>query len=233
MELYLREDFDIKKIKCIVFDFDETMYYSDNIRQFYIEFIKRTVMTLGNHDETTALQLMEDCGFTLTNKKNKSFNSSLPHFGITKAQWDAYRIDHFFEIDYTKVQIVKNELYQELKQFVNLFIVSNEVKKNVLYKAAHMGIDLSPFKDIYAPMPEEINTYPKKYDLYQLIQQQGYDFQEMLIIGDRLVVDIEPMISLGGNGILIRNTQEIDFLLKSFLEMFRMQELLTGVKKAM
>ena len=34
-----------QNIKAIIFDFDETMYYSPTIKQYYIAYIKRTLKT--------------------------------------------------------------------------------------------------------------------------------------------------------------------------------------------
>lgn len=199
-----------REIKVVIFDFDETMYYSEDIRKYYIEFIKKTIMTLGNHTEEEAIRLMNEVGITIENKNAPSFNSSLPHFGITREQWDDYRIDHYFEIDYTKAQIVDNDYYKRLAAKYRLYIASNELYKNIIEKADRMGIELTPFYKIYAPQIEELNTYPKKSQLYKMIKEsEGVDFDQMLVIGDRMKVDILPMVELGGNALFISTPKEI------------------------
>jgi FMN phosphatase YigB (HAD superfamily) len=201
------------KIKAIVFDFDETLYFSPNTRKLYIRYIKNTVMSLGGHDESRATQLMEELGFTESNKASPSFRASCGHFGITKQQWDRYRIDNFFEIDYENAQTVSLSTLKRLKKTYPLFIASNEVKENVQKKAAKMNIDLSVFDEIYAPQKEEINNYIDKKNIYLTIAKKlGIETENLLVVGDRYKVDAEPMLQIGGNAVIIKRPDEIDTL---------------------
>lgn len=44
MEKFIKTS--LKDIKVIIFDFDETLYYSSNIREYYINYIFNTIKTL-------------------------------------------------------------------------------------------------------------------------------------------------------------------------------------------
>ncbi|MBR2433024.1 MAG: HAD family hydrolase [Clostridia bacterium] len=206
-----------QKIKVIVFDFDETMYFSPSIKVEYNEYIKRTVMALSNLTEEETLLLMDKLGFTAGGEKRLSFTKNCESFGVSKHAWDEYRLKNFFEIDYSKAQIAPNALYQNLAKKYVLYIASNEVLDNVLHKAKRLGIDLAPFKEILAPSPKTLHTYQSKEQSFMAIQQkEGCHFDEMMMIGDRYNVDIKPLEDLGGHGVLVQNTNDIVSFFKSF-----------------
>ncbi len=202
-----------RKIRAIVFDFDETLYVSPNTRKLYIQYIKNTVMTLGGHSESASKALMEKLGFTESNKASPSFRASCEHFGITKQQWDEYRMDNFFEIDYENAHTVSLATLKRLKKTYPLFIASNEVKENVLKKAVKLNIDLSIFDDIYAPQKSQIGNYMDKKNIYLTIAKKlNINTKNLLVVGDRYKVDAQPMLEIGGNAVIIKHPEEIDTL---------------------
>jgi FMN phosphatase YigB (HAD superfamily) len=201
---------DMKDIKVIIFDFDETMYYSSTIRDFYINFIKKTIMTLSSKSEEETLILMKEVGFTKENKASPSFSSSCGRFGITKQQWDDYRIDNFFEIDYATAEVIDGKLLKNLSEKFPLYIVTNEIYKNLLIKAKNMNINLDFFKKLYAPSPEQLGNYFTKKQIYEeIIKNEGVKSNEVLVIGDRIKVDVNPVLELGGNGLIVKHPNEI------------------------
>ena len=86
----------VKNVKVLVFDFDETLYYSPDVREYYIKYIKSTILNLSSLTEMETDSLMKEVGFTMENKASPSFSSSCGRFGIQKNAWDNYRIDNFF-----------------------------------------------------------------------------------------------------------------------------------------
>ena len=210
---------DPKKIKAIIFDFDETMYFSPTIKAEYNKYIKKTVMALSNLSEKETLCLMDKLGFTGGGEKRLSFTKTCECFGVSKHAWDEYRIKNFFEIDYAKATIAPNALYQNLGKKFALYIASNEVLDNVLHKAKRLGIELSPFKKIMAPTPKNLHPYSSKEQSFFAIQKlENCRFDEMLIIGDRYNVDIQPLEKLGGHGVLVKTTNDIVEFFETFLK---------------
>lgn len=201
---------DLSKIKTIIFDFDETMYYSPTIHETYVGYIKKTVMKLTDKDEAEVLSLMNKYGFTSTGESRISFGKNCEKFGVTKEQWDNYRITDFFQIDYSTAKIVPNVVYKMLALKYSLYVVSNEVYDNVLYKANKLNIDLTPFTKVYAPTVDQLKNYLTKSEVYKLIREKEQcAFDEMMVVGDRYSVDIQPLEELGGHGVLIKNVDEI------------------------
>lgn len=203
------------KIKVIIFDFDETMYTSSTIKEYYVKYIKQTLTDLTSLSEKEILTLMEKYGFMSSGKERISFGKNCDKFGVTKEQWNKYRIDNFFQIDYKNAVTSSNEVYEKLSKLKKLFIVSNEVKENLVYKAKMMNIDLKPFT-IYAPLKKDVLTYKSnKEDCYKkIIEECQVSPDEVLVVGDRYNVDILPLENLGGHGILINNAKQIEDIFK-------------------
>lgn len=208
-----KSEFD--KIKVIIFDFDETMYSSSTIKKYYVRYIKQTLSDLTSLSEKDILTLMEKFGFMSGGKERISFGKNCEKFGVTKEQWNNYRIDNFFQIDYKNAITPSNEIYEKLSKLKKLYIVSNEVKENLFYKAKMMNINLEPF-EIYAPLKKDVLTYKSsKEDCYKkIINECKVSPESVLVVGDRYNVDIFPLENLGGHGILINNAKQIEDIFK-------------------
>lgn len=200
------------KIKAIIFDFDETMYFSSNIKEYYVKYINRTLHDLTDFSDDEIVSLMKEYHFYDGGKSRVSFGKNCHHFGVTKEMWNNYRIKNFFQIDYSNAEIVDNCVYEDLAKTMQLFIVSNECYENVLYKAKQLNIDLSQFKKIYAPNYENVLSYSSdKMETYKkVLYENNLSIDEVIVIGDRYSVDIEPFEKLGGQGVLIENTAQIE-----------------------
>ena len=99
MENYIKTS--LKDIKVIIFDFDETLYYSSNIRDYYINYIFNTIKTLTKVKDWTdddILNKMAEIGFTKENKTSPSFTSSCNNFGVEREDWNNYKIDNTSKI---------------------------------------------------------------------------------------------------------------------------------------
>ena len=216
---------DLSTTKVIIFDFDETMYYSPTIKQTYIKYIKNTILTLNPMSEQEAMSLMDKHGFTSCGEKRISFGKNCEKFGVTKEQWDSYRIDNFFQIDYSNASIVPNKLYALLSKKYNLYIVSNEVLDNLRYKADKLHINLAPFKKVYAPTKQQLRNYCTKSDVYKQIKEREHcEFSEMIVVGDRYNVDIQPLEELGGSGVLSCHVTEIEEYFSQITDIIQKQK---------
>mgnify|MGYP003571403629 CR=1 FL=1 len=216
MELFNTNQFD--SIRAIFFDFDETMYSSDNILEYYVKFVKQTILDLSNYDSLRADEIIKEYGFDQPSENRVSFGKTCEQFGIKEADWNAYKIDHFFEVDYGNAQIVDNSLYQRIAEKMPIFIVSNEIYENVLYKADKLGIDLSSFSAILAPRKANPIMISKKDEIQKTLDELGIEYKDALVIGDRFKVDVKPMLDLGGCGVQVKNVKEVEDVLKNIIE---------------
>ncbi len=215
------KNFDMKTgkstLRVLIFDFDETLYYSPNALDCYVRFIKTTILNLSNYTEEQTMEIMNKYGFTSRGENRVSFGKTCESFGIPKSAWEEYKLDHFYEIDYQNASIVNNDLLKELSKKYPLYIVSNEIYENVVYKASKLNIDLNNFTKIYAPR-RNVDKSINKRDCYaEILSVNGIQPAEAIVIGDRYSVDIKPFEEIGGQGIQISNVKEIEDILLQLL----------------
>ena len=132
-----------KKLKIIVFDFDETLYYHPRALEFYVEFIKNAICSLSSRNGDEAMKIIREYGFDRRGEKRVSFGKTCGKFGIDEKAWDEYKLSHFFEVDYDGADTVDNKLLIELAKKYTLVILSNELYENIIYKSERLEIDLS------------------------------------------------------------------------------------------
>lgn len=204
-------------LSVIIFDFDETLYYSPNALKCYIKFILKAILDLSNYNKKQALAIMKEHGFTQKGENRVSFGANCEKFGISRNKWEEYKKEHFFEIDYENAQIVNNDLLRKLSSKKTLIIVSNEIYENILYKAKKLGINLSFFSNIYAPKKEDKRGIDKKTVYTNILKEYDLSPSSVMVIGDRYKVDIKPFEEIGGQGIQISNTKEIENIISDLL----------------
>lgn len=213
MEKYPK-NINMKDIKCVIFDFDNTMYYSDTQLESKLAWLKNAIVTLGRTTNDEAEELMQRTGFTACNTHQPSFSSHLPLFGITMDQWQKYQSETRYFVD--DVQIVPNEYYEKLRSRYPLYIVTNSFVHDIRLKAEKYGIDFGPFK-IYGC--EHGKEHMNKKETYAKISEDlNLSPRNLLIFGDRFKIDINPLLELGGNGILINNTNELKSAIEELLQ---------------
>lgn len=207
-----------KNITIIVFDFDETLYYSDTALLSYINFIKQAILSLSTHTEEEANKIIHQYGFDSRGENRVSFGKNCENFGVKKQDWEEYKKDHFFEVDYNNSKIVDNSLIKKLSKKYTCLILSNELYENIQYKAKKLGIELSSFDRIYAPTKSSTEPCLSKKEIYtQISKEYNTPYKRIFAIGDRYQVDIKPLVELGGFGAQISNTEELNNLLKTLL----------------
>ena len=203
-----------KDYKVFIFDFDETMYYSENMKECYIRYIRKVLKDLTCLDAAEIENKLELFGFKSDGKTRISFGKNCEKFGVTQEKWNEYRVNNFFEIDYENAVVADNHVYKKLSYYGNLYIVSNEIKENIEYKALKMGIDLSCFKEICAPTKADVLNYKvNKKEVYKsILNKEKCGVLDAIIIGDRYNVDVLPFEEMGGKGIVIKRADEINKL---------------------
>jgi len=217
IDLYLNENFNKEDCKIIIFDFDETLYYSPTIRQYTINYQKQAITSLTNKTEQEADELMKKYGYTLENKHAEAFGNSIQYFGITEPAWDNFKKEHLFLVPKEGIQTVPNEIFKSLSKKYKLYIVSREFFENIGKKADLYGIDLSNFDDIFCPKAEDNYYTPKSKTVYynNIIQENNCKPENVVVIGDRYKVDILPLQEIGGNGIQIQTRDDLEQALKT------------------
>ena len=217
MKEYYCDEFQ-NSIKVIAFDFDETFYSSENMRELYLEYIKRTFMQLCGFSEEKTKLAMENLGYTLTSKVAPSFSQICKDFGVSEEEYHTYRIKNNFEIDYSNAEIVENETLEKFAKKFKLYIVSNEIDKILHSKFKKIGLNLKIFSGVYSTPINANRTKTKDVAYLDIIKKENIKPSELLAIGDRFKVDIEPALKVGASGILINKPRDLKFIIENILK---------------
>ncbi len=207
-----------KKLKIIVFDFDETLYYHPRALEFCVEFIKNAICSLSSRNGDEAMKIIREYGFDRRGEKRVSFGKTCGKFGIDEKAWDEYKLSHFFEVDYDGADTVDNKLLIELAKKYTLVILSNELYENIIYKSERLEIDLSVFDRIYAPsVADGGHSVDKKESFKKICEDYGAEPDELFALGDRYQVDVAPLVELGGAGVQISSVADAENIIKTKL----------------
>ncbi len=229
MRYYIDKSVLLNDIKVVAFDFDETFYSAENMRELYLNYIKKTFKKLCGFDDKKTKKVMHSLGYTLESKTAPSFSQICTNFGVSDIEYHKYRITNYFEIDYTKAEIVSNETLERFAKFFNLYIVSNEINTILESKITKINLNKALFKGIYSTPITATKTNSKDIPYLDIIHREHIKPSELLVIGDRFKVDIEPAIELGANGILIDKPRDLISIISQIEE----QKNINWLKKLM
>ena len=212
---------ELSDIKVIIFDFDETLYYAPDILKYSLEYKKQALIDMGGYTGAEASALLNKYGYTLTNKHAEAFGNNMKNFGIANETWDKYKITNIFLPPKEVVSTLDNGLLAKLAEKFRLYIASRDMYENIVKKSAEYDIDLNNFNAIKCPRAEDNYFTPDSKIFYyeQIIAENKIAPQEAIVFGDRFKVDIEPMLNLGGSGILIQNISDLDSALNNLLNL--------------
>lgn len=210
---------DLSNIKVIIFDFDETLYYSPNILRLSLEYKRQALMDMKGCTEAEADELLTRYGYTLENKHAEAFGNNMENFGLTEEIWNEYKKAKTFMPPANEVEVLPNELLSHLSKKYKLYIVSRDVYENIVLKCNLYKIDLSNFNAVVCPCAENNYFTPADKSTFysEILRENNITGGQAIVFGDRYKVDIAPMLTLGGNGVQIQNITDLASALNELL----------------
>ncbi len=217
MKMFLANKLNKLQLSHIIFDFDKTLYSSKNINNEYLNYICTAIINMCDVNKKTARDRMKNAGFVKYNKNMSRMRDSSAKLGFSIEDWDKYRKKNFF---YPKENIVSvdNNLLKKIKKKYHTYIVTTETYKNLVIKSKNYQIDLNNFHKIYASEYNGIANIEKTTIYQKIINEANVSPSRFLVIGDRYVVDLVPLLNLGGSAILIKNVKEVNKILLKLLK---------------
>ena len=203
-----------KELKCIIFDFDETLYYNPLAQQSYFNYLKKALLNLTNYNEDEITNIIKLFGFDLTGERRVSVSQNCSKIGILQEDWMKYRIENFYPDNFSYIKTVSNSLMRSLLKKYKLFLVSSEYLDNIYIKASQMNIDLSVFQKIYTSDSKKLQIINKQEAYKDILHNEELSPSQVIVIGDRYNVDIKPFEEIGGGGVQVSNTDEVEELIK-------------------
>lgn len=211
----------MKKIKLIIFDFDNTLYqgektFRDHWTKACIKLIDYFFKDMTENEKrqlykkyNVPYQFNED---VLKEKPGIHCYRILTGEGYTIEDWLNYWSENVYLENWDYItKTVDNQMLKDLQKDYALYIVTNSPTKQIKAYAKELNIDLSVFKHIYANFETRWRSGTTKEVYYKdIIQKEQILPKECLVIGDSYSSDLRPAIELGMNTLLV-DSQEWDY----------------------
>ncbi len=199
----------MRKIKVVVFDFDDTLYKANDCSKLWNEYCKIGLrymfreLTDAQFDELLKKENIQIV-------RNNTLIKVLQKYNKNIQDWLDYRACHNCEIDFSQIKKISND---ELKKFASrytLYIVSNNVPTGIKFISKKTGLDLSIFKEIITN--DYKNDIGKKQFYEYIIKKEKIKPNELFVIGDDYSTDILPAKEIGAEYALVNSC---DFSVRS------------------
>jgi FMN phosphatase YigB (HAD superfamily) len=185
----------LKKIKCVVVDFDETLYsYGDSSCEEYEDYLV----------EKNLLPEIPD-----KHEKEKYLKKIYPNYHSIKAIFaylhDNNMDDSDFRAFYNRVVwdvrtkdtvFIKPEVIKELSKYYPIYIVSDSARVYLEYYLGEANIDKNWFAGVYSNTYDD-ETYSKIPVMKRILNETGLKPNEIIMIGDSENSDIKPAKLVG------------------------------------
>ncbi|MCD8178060.1 MAG: HAD family hydrolase [Tannerellaceae bacterium] len=211
MKLYISNN----RISTIIFDMDGTLYPRNIYQKKYYDFTLSSIQHIFNKTKREAIEILKGENIT-DNPKNEQGSVSylMRNLGMSIKDWNNYRDNHMDVSIFINANPKLVKCIGLLKEKFRLAVITNNTQKSTEKILSKIGFNSTSFDIIITsdsnlglkPSPISFSHIKEKYQLY---------YQEMLSIGDRYIVDIKPLLDLGGNGIEVSTTDEIIYIIEN------------------
>ena len=191
-------------IKVFIFDFDDTLYYNVNWKEwndFKLNYYLQHIAHVKNTTFKNSLENGEE-----SDSSEMNISKILLEQGMRVDEWTKVRDTELLSFIKRQSPIVVPEV--ELKKFAKhgtCYIVTNTAEQNLKDFAEYMHINLSMFRGIYSNQAIRL-TLTDKTKLYQRILDETRVLpNEVLVIGNSEKLDLLPARKLGMRTCLCTN----------------------------
>ena len=156
--------------------------------------------------------------YPVMTEKSKSATEFFVGSGISSKEWNTYREEHFDVSAINKKTVVSSEVIYRFAEIATLVLLSSNSLYNIQKILKHINIDACVFKDILCSDHKYGNESFKKIDEMKYISSK-YDIEpkNILSVGDRYKTDIEPILEIGGMGVVINGPQDLYGVLNAII----------------
>ncbi len=195
----------MNNLNLIIFDLDGTLYYLEDVigmnYQMQLDFYASYT---GKSKVDSELTFEQNGIYPIVNEKSRSATEFFSKSGIPAKEWNSYRERHFDVMAIHADSAVKCDVVQSLSRICPLVILSSNSSGNIYQILNHINIPVLYFEEIICSDNQYgLGAFRKKEEMRLLTNRRNIPAESVLSIGDRYKTDIEPMLELGGRGILV------------------------------
>lgn len=189
----------------IFFDLDGTLYDLDDVIESVYQ---NQVVFLSNYlkKPRSEIQKMFSKNHIFPYKSAHAASATVlfEKIGVDKEAWKDYRETHF-DVDAIQTQkAVTNDLVERFSKLAKLVLLSSNTYHTVIMVLSRLQIHSSLFSYIIASDHRNSSgVFSKTREMEEMITRFGFEGSDVLSIGDRFQTDIQPVLMVGGDGILV------------------------------
>ena len=205
---------DVENIKVIIFDFDDTLYM-DQSWEHWSKYVENFFFSVFKSEDKVK-EILQKYNITyLTNGMNIAL-ALIDEMGSAKS-FIKYQTQNIYKHDYIKVTNISNDDIAKLKEKYALYIVSNSVKKYVLWHLKLFGINKKYFKKIYQNN-FLVKDSTKAYAYKKILKREKVMPEKVLVVGDNYENDIAPALELNMQGAHVHSLEETQNIINKLLK---------------
>jgi HAD superfamily hydrolase (TIGR01549 family) len=198
-----------KRAVLLVFDLDGTIYPRSVYMALYYELGKLALAELAGVPASQTDSVLSDAGISReATTSTGSITQLLSELGVSRDAWNQFRDKHFDVSDRLSINHELVDVFQMLRSKYRLALLTNNTRVGMQRVLSRVGLDPAIF-EIVITSDDGMNSKPSETPFIMLAQRLGVPYTAMLSIGDRQEIDIDPLTSLGGEGVLIEHPSDI------------------------
>lgn len=209
----------LKQIKCVVVDFDETLYSNGdwlNEDKFFGKYLE--IEDLLSEFET----LKEKVEFL--EKKYPGYHiiklifAHLHENGIDDSGFREFIDKNIYEIRKENTIFIRPEIVSEIAKYYKIYIVSDSSVSHLEYYLDYARIDKKAFSGIYNNKYDD-EGYTKIPIMKKVLKETGLRSDEIIMIGDSENSDIRPAKLMGFQTKHIKSVSEVEELFQELINL--------------
>lgn len=205
----------LKKIKCIIVDFDSTLYsYGDSSSEDYEDYLVEKNILPEIPDKYEKRDYLK--GLYPKYHTIKAIFAYLHDNNIDDAGFREFYNREIWEIRTKDTVFIKPEIIKEISKYYPIYIVSDSSVAYLEYYLGESNIDKNWFSGIYSNTYDD-ETYSKMPVMKIIQNETGVKPNEIIMIGDSEYSDIQPAKLLGFQTQHIKHVSETEKILQDLI----------------
>ena len=201
--------------RLIVFDMDGTLYGLNAVLPLVYETQIAFLRLKKNVSRDEAVSFFNDnCVFPFVSEKSRSATRLFQESGFDLQEWNEFREARFPFDAIAPNAAVSMTMMEGFRQLGTCVLVTSNSPNNVNRILDKIGIRPTVFNRIVSnDSTSDKRPFEKTDALRRLLDDYSAQPHQAFSIGDRFPTDIEPMLSLGGNGVLVSTPESLQRVL--------------------
>lgn len=196
----------MNNIGLIIFDLDGTFYdLNDVVSMNYQMQVDFYSLYAGLSVEETIHVFEKNNIYPKITEKSKSATEFFAKNGVLISRWNKYREDNFRVDSIRKEKAVSSEILDNYKQLgYPMVLLSSNSLNNIRKILSHLKVSESLFDEIICSDTKHGKEEFSKLEEMRLIsERREIDPRSLFSIGDRKRTDVDPVLMLGGHGVVV------------------------------